>query len=59
MKKQALNWTQPENVTRLLQVEGILFKFEQFQQDIEDIAQTPDNTPALKMFFEQAVPLND
>ena len=57
MKKQALNWTHPENVTRLLQVEGILFKFEQFQQDIEDIAQTPDNTPALKMFFEQAVPL--
>jgi PAS domain S-box-containing protein len=57
LKKQALNWTQPENVTRLHQVEGMLFKFEQFQQNIEDIAQTPDNTPALKMFFEQAVPL--
>ena len=34
-----------------------LADFKKFQQEIEDIALTLDNTPAQKMLFEQAAPL--
>ncbi len=57
MKKLALNWTKAENITQLHQLEKLLSTFEKIQQDIEDITQTPDNTPTLSQFFEQTVPL--
>jgi len=57
MKQLANHWTMPENVNQLQKVEEILAQLEHFQQEIENIAQTPDNIPVLKIFFEQAIPL--
>lgn len=56
MKTFSLNWTNPKNIERLGIIEENLKKFNQFQKEIEDIAQTVDNTPALKILFEQAAP---
>jgi len=56
MKTFAVNWTNPKNVERLRIIEENLKKFNQFQIEIEDIAQTVDNTPALKILFVQAAP---
>ncbi|MCP4253780.1 MAG: response regulator [Candidatus Scalindua sp.] len=56
MKKYAANWTNPENVERLNIIENKLNDFRIFQQEIEDIAQTTDNTPALKILLEEAAP---
>jgi len=56
LEEKSVNWTNPENVTRLAELKLLLVDFAIEQQKIEDIAQTVDNTPALKMLFEQAVP---
>ncbi len=53
----APNWTYPENKTRLKSIEEEINKFKTAQQKIEDIAQTPENTPAQKILFAQAEPL--
>lgn len=50
------NWTNPENVTRLVQLKLLLKELASEQQQIEDIAQTPQNIPSLEMLYEQAVP---
>jgi len=56
LEKMSVNWTNPENVTRLEELKLLLNEFATQQQKIEDIAQTVQNTPALEMLFEQAVP---
>ena len=56
MKKYAVNWTNPENVERLNIIEKNLKDFKIYQQEIEDIARTVDNTPAIKILFEDAAP---
>jgi methyl-accepting chemotaxis protein len=56
MKAFAVNWTNPKNIERLRIIEENLKKFNQFQKEIEDIAQTVDNTPALKILLEDAAP---
>ncbi len=56
MKKYATNWTNPKNVERLNIIEKSLNDFKVYQQEIEDIAQTADNTPAVKILFEEAAP---
>ena len=56
LKKLSVNWTNPENVERLNEINVLLLQLKQFQQKIEEIAHTPDNIPSLSMFFEQAVP---
>ena len=56
MKKYALNWTNPKNVERLRIIEKNLKDFRVYQQEIEDIAQTVDNNPAVKILFEDAAP---
>jgi len=56
MKKYSANWTNPENIQRLKIIEDKLSLFRKYQQEIEDIAQSAANTPALKMLFEQAAP---
>ena len=56
MKKYAVNWTNPKNVERLNIIEKNLKDFKLYQQEIEDIAQTTDNTPAIKILFEEAAP---
>ena len=56
MQKFSANWTDPENIKRLRIIEGRLEDFRRYQQEIEDIAQTTENVPAIQMLFEQAAP---
>ncbi len=56
MKQFAVNWTDPENVERLNTIETNLGKFKTFQREIEEIAQTVDNTAATKILFGEASP---
>jgi methyl-accepting chemotaxis protein len=56
MKQLSKSWTNQENVKRLSELSSQLDKFAEYQQEIEDIAQTDDNVPALKILFEEAAP---
>jgi len=53
----APKWTDPANKTRLKSIEEEISNFKLVQQKIEEIAQTPDNSPAQKILFNQAEPL--
>ena len=53
----APNWTNPENQARLKSIEEEINNFKTSQQKIEDIAQTPENSPAQKILFNQAEPI--
>ena len=53
----APNWTDAENKTRLKSIEKEINNFKTVQQKIEDMAQTSDNSPAQKILFGQAEPL--
>ncbi len=53
----APRWTDPENKNRLKSVEEEINNFKRAQQKIEDIARTPENSPAQKILFNQAEPL--
>ena len=53
----APNWTDTENKTRLKSIEEEINNFKAVQQKIEDIARTPENSPAQKILFNQAEPL--
>lgn len=55
----ATNWTNPENVTRLKTIEGVIVEFKAAQQKIEDIAQASENIPSLKIILEEATPQID
>jgi methyl-accepting chemotaxis protein len=57
MHDLAPNWTDPENKTRLKSIEEAINNFKTAQQKIEDIARTPENSPAQKILFAQAEPL--
>jgi methyl-accepting chemotaxis protein len=50
------NWTNPENIKRLREMEGHIEDFRKYQEEIENIANTIDEEPALKMLFEDAAP---
>jgi methyl-accepting chemotaxis protein len=56
MQEKSKTWTNAENIERLQRLNELLPKFNQAQQEIEDIAQTVDNVPAMKMLFEEAAP---
>lgn len=56
MKEKSKTWTNPENVKRLNRIEALLPEFERFQIEIEDIAQTEDNIPSIKMLIHEAAP---
>jgi len=53
----APSWTDAENKTRLKSIEEEINNFKAVQQKVEDIAQTPENSPAQKILFNQAEPL--
>ena len=57
MHELAPNWTDSENKTRLKSIEEEINNFKSVQQKIEDIARTPENSPAQKILFNQAEPL--
>jgi methyl-accepting chemotaxis protein len=56
MLRLSQNWTNPENVKVLNQIKHDLEEFKQYQKEIEDIAQTIENTPANKMLLNEAAP---
>ncbi len=56
MNELSASWTDSRNVEKLKSMEEKLGQFKQYQKEIEDIAQTVDNTPAMKILFQQAAP---
>ena len=56
LEKFAENWTNPENIERLKIMESVINEFKKAQQEIEDIAQSNDNVPAINMLFTEAAP---
>jgi methyl-accepting chemotaxis protein len=56
LNKMSVNWTNPKNITRLKEMNTLLKDFEQEQKNIEDIAQTLQNIPAIEILYQQAVP---
>jgi methyl-accepting chemotaxis protein len=50
------NWTDPQNVVRLNGIRHRLGQLSRFQQQIEEIAHTPENEPAIKLLVEQVMP---
>ncbi len=56
MDRYSQNWTNAENVRRLREMKAHFRDFRGFQQEIEDIANTIDNTPANKILMQQAAP---
>ena len=57
MHRLAVDWTDMENIIRLKSVEKEIDAFKATQQKIEDIARTPENSPAQKILFDKAEPL--
>ncbi len=56
LKEMATNWTNPDNVKRLSNIEARLSEFKTYQAQIEQISQSTDNVPATKILLEQAAP---
>jgi len=56
LDKMSVNWTNPKNVIHLKEMKALLNSFEQEQINIENIAQTLQNTPSIEMLYQQAVP---
>jgi len=59
MQSLSARWTEPENVQRLKVITEELTRFKQYQIEIENIAQTEENTPARKILFEKVEPLEE
>ncbi|MCK5263635.1 MAG: HAMP domain-containing protein, partial [Gammaproteobacteria bacterium] len=56
MEEKSKSWTNVENVKRLADMKISIEKFRQYQKEIEDIAQTLEEEPAMKILFEDAAP---
>ncbi len=57
MKTLSANWTNPDNAKKLREVENLVKQFDQYQQEIEQIANTPQNVPAMKLLQDEVTPL--
>ena len=57
MHELAPRWTNPGNKTRLKSIEEEINNFKMAQKKIEDIARSPENSPAQKILFNKAEPL--
>ena len=56
MTKFSKNWTNPQNIKRLKKITVYLKDFKQYQKEIEDISNSIDNQPALKILLKSAAP---
>ncbi len=56
MKKQSAQWTNPKNIEKLATIENSLNEFRKAQEEIEAVAQSIENEPALKILLEDAAP---
>ncbi|OQX28230.1 MAG: hypothetical protein BWK80_01255 [Desulfobacteraceae bacterium IS3] len=52
-------WRDKDHATQLKEIETLLEDLKKYQSEIEDIAQTVENTPAQKILIEEGVPLAD
>ncbi len=59
LKKLTSSWTNQKNVEKLNIIESEMEYFKKYQKEIEDIAQSIDNTPALRILLEEAAPQAD
>jgi len=59
MDELSKNWTNQENIKRLQLLKVDFEKLRKFEKEIEDIAQTDDANPALKILFNDAAPLSE
>ena len=50
------SWTNPKNVEILEELKQVLGEFQDAQQQVEDVCQTVENEPALKMLLTDAAP---
>ncbi len=57
LKQYSASWTNPANIERLQAIQMKLTEFRQYQREIEDVANTKENTPALQILFDQAAPV--
>ena len=56
MTRLSGNWTNPQNIERLRSIRSDLKQFENYQNDIEKIANTEINREASRILFSEAVP---
>ena len=56
MQEFSQSWTDPENIMRLEQFVQVMDEFRVAQQAVEDIANTPEEQPAMVILFEEAAP---
>ncbi len=56
MDRLSATWTVPANVKKWTEFKAILDEFEIAQQQVEDIAHTPDEHPATKLLVTEAAP---
>ncbi len=56
MTQMSENWTAPKNIERLEQLKSVLADFRLAQQQVEDISNTIDERPAMKILLKEAVP---
>jgi len=59
MEKLSESWTNPKTVKRLAVIKKKLVQFKKAQQEVEAIANTPENLPALQLLLKKAAPLGD
>ncbi|MCF6324704.1 MAG: methyl-accepting chemotaxis protein [Gammaproteobacteria bacterium] len=59
LRAKSENWSNPENIEQLNSIEQLLSEFDTERQKIEDIAQTQNNTPVIKLLHDKAVPLTN
>ncbi|MEE8452486.1 MAG: methyl-accepting chemotaxis protein, partial [Thermoguttaceae bacterium] len=50
------NWTNPKNVEILKELKQVLGEFKDAQRQVEDVCQTEDNQPAMKILLTDAAP---
>ena len=56
MDQLSQTWTNPDNVSNWAEFKTILDEFEIAQQQVEDMANSPDEQPALVMLLNEAAP---
>ncbi len=56
MEGYSRHWTDPANVQKLAELKELIAAFRTAQQEVEDIAHTPENIPAFKMLLTEAAP---
>ena len=56
LKENSVHWTDRMNLERLRLIEARLEDFRRYQQEIEQIANTTENRPALRILLDEAAP---